>query len=176
MKLTQSTTIKLSVSGIANVDPFSIYLEDFGPGAGKITITTAGLAVSRYWSHMGEQHNITSFFLKASSGYLLGKLIGDHPRSEVDDDKVRQAAVRQVLLLRRAGEIDKKPARELYAEVQAMPDNWREAPELLFDVFGDDWHCRLPQRPTAHAESVRDLIALTKQALVEYRLTKAEAA
>ncbi|MEO9387117.1 hypothetical protein [Chromobacterium phragmitis] len=167
MRLEISTIQKIAVSGIDGIDPFSIYLEDFGPGQGKITITSFDLALSRYWSHMGQQHTISSFFLKASDGYLLSKLMQGEEMSEVAIDLVQEKTIAEIIALRRQGSITRDNARELYDDAQRMGSDVRDEADLLHAVFGDDWYYSLPMRETHKCLQVIDAIKHTKAALAK---------
>ena len=58
-----------------DIDPLTVFFEDFDPGQGQVTIVCWGRAWSHYWNAMGPECTAESFFLKASPDYLVGKLM-----------------------------------------------------------------------------------------------------
>lgn len=139
MKVTTSTVTKLAIAGLSDMDAISAMIEDFGPGAGKITITCAGEAWTHYWSHMGEHHTMRSFFLKCNTPYLIGKLkTGIERRIGSKDDELLQQTLRKhILKRRREGGIKSDEARELWDEAEYQ--------ELCQLVFGPEWWFNLPK-------------------------------
>nr|WP_297529424.1 hypothetical protein [uncultured Roseateles sp.] len=59
------------------LDPSTVFFEDFEPGRGQMTVVCWGRAWTHYWGAMGGNptHDIRSFVLKAWTGYIVGKLM-----------------------------------------------------------------------------------------------------
>lgn len=65
------------------IDNTDIFLEDFGPGQGKVTISdTFGHNYSYYWGAMGSQ--LSHFIYTIDSGYFARNLIGSKDHYVVD--------------------------------------------------------------------------------------------
>ena len=56
----------------SSLDEITVYLEDYDPGQGKITITCYGKSWTAFWGSMGE--TIEKFFLRVDNGYLSKNL------------------------------------------------------------------------------------------------------
>ena len=65
--------------GCKALDPVTIYLEDFEPGKGMITMFCYGKAWTRYWGGMGNS-NIADFFCGCDEHYIAKNL------SEIDSE------------------------------------------------------------------------------------------
>lgn len=73
MKIEKSKIEKLKITEAKNLDPVSVYLEDFEPGKGKIIIECYGKSWSSYWGAMSGR-TISEFFFDANNDYLACKL------------------------------------------------------------------------------------------------------
>lgn len=62
-------------SGLVDLDPLTVFLEDFRPGQGQLTVVCWGRAWTHYWGAMGEGYDLAKFISKASTGYIVGKLM-----------------------------------------------------------------------------------------------------
>ena len=73
MQITTSTVTRLEITGANRLDPIRVYLEDYEPGKGRITISCYDAAWVGYWGAMGGR-TIKEFFLSCGSDYLEGNL------------------------------------------------------------------------------------------------------
>lgn len=73
MRISASTVACLTIEGATNLDPIRVYLEDYGPGKGRITISCYDAAWVGYWGAMGEK-SIQDFFISCDSDYLAGNM------------------------------------------------------------------------------------------------------
>lgn len=165
MQITESTVRKLNISQLENLDPISVYLEDFGPGRGKITITCFDASWTNYWGAMGENYDIARFFSKASEDYLANKLtVGGIHQHVTDTDAIEADARRQVIQQRRDGELSQMDARELFDDIRFFVSP-EENQDLLQRIYGDEWWGRLPQKPNPEYEYLCRIIRTIKAAL-----------
>jgi len=150
MIITESTIKKLMISGIQDLDPIAVMVENFGPGAGKITITCFNECWSNYWGAMGEQHTLETFFMKCDEHYIANKLksgIRDEINDD-DEDAMTNALRTEIIKDRRNGRHNKDEARELWDEAENPTDGYlTEDRELFYKVFGDDWWDARPKKP-----------------------------
>ncbi|MDC9598949.1 hypothetical protein [Xenorhabdus anantnagensis] len=73
MHIETSNVVKLQIT-VPRHDPIHVYLEDYGDGQGRITISEYGESWTAYWGAMGG--SLSDFILKADNGYIIGYLDG----------------------------------------------------------------------------------------------------
>lgn len=130
------------------LDPVSVILEDFEPGKGKIIIECYGQSWSAYWGGMGGK-DIASFFCRCDEHYIARKLssiAGDI----ADYDALGKLARKEVVQLRRDGDLSRCEARDLFDQCHKLGE--AENPDqldhnLMREVFGDDWWRSIPDKP-----------------------------
>lgn len=171
MNISKSLVEKLMITGakmpngLGTLDPIAVMLEDFGPGAGKITITCFGQAWSNYWGHMGKTHTIRSFFLQASNDYLIGKL-DSGIRDEIDDDDIEalKALLKQEIIKERRDNVwSKQVARDLW-EAATWVD-WETRHDTCAAILGDEWWCCTPKKPNPEYEYLGQIVTVVKEAI-----------
>lgn len=68
----------INIPAQKGLDPITVFLKDYEPGRGEITITCYGDAFggswTNFWGAMGKDRGIREFFLSCDNGYLLSKL------------------------------------------------------------------------------------------------------
>lgn len=164
MKITTSQITKLAISGLQNMDPIAVMVEDFSPGAGKVTITSFGDAWSRGWMSMGEQHTMRSFFRSCDTPYLIGKFNGSL-RKEIDDQDDETLGVflkKEIIKQRRERDRSKNEARELWDDSDWV--SYEERRELCEQLFGDEWWESLPKIPNPEYLHLEKIINTVKEA------------
>lgn len=72
MKVERSTVMKLVITGAPRLDQISVFLEDFEPCKGKITVGCWGKSWTAFWGGMWDGLNIGQFFCKLDAGYIIG--------------------------------------------------------------------------------------------------------
>lgn len=173
MKIAESQVRKISINGLNDFDPIQVYIEDAGAGRGQITIVAHDGTYSRYWSSMGDQHNMSSFFRKASTSYLADKLRIGKENEEVlsgFSDILRN----EILKLRRDGAFKKEQARKCWDESEEIENNsdFIDARylndnhgDMIYDVFGDDWWHSIPTKKHNDEIYLEIVIGFVKEAL-----------
>lgn len=73
MIIKTSPVIRLEITEVKNLDPIRVYIEDYEPGKGRITISSYDAAWVGYWGAMGGMP-ITKFFIDCDAEYLAGNL------------------------------------------------------------------------------------------------------
>jgi hypothetical protein len=73
MIIKQSTITRLEITEAPSLDPIRVYVEDYEPGKGRITISCYDAAWVGYWGAMGKE-NIAQFFTSCDAEYLAGNL------------------------------------------------------------------------------------------------------
>jgi hypothetical protein len=168
MNIKRSKVDKISISGIPNQDTINVYLEDFGPGQGRIVIEQFGDAWSYYWGAMGKR-TMLQFFEECDDDYLIQKLTGElSTRSSTDVGKLCAWTKQMVIDRRHDRDLNKLQARLLWDEANQMEYDGLEAnQDILYKVFGPDWYECLPQEPNPKYEQVRQVVKTVKHATVK---------
>jgi hypothetical protein len=163
MRITESTVRKISILKEER-DTINVFLEDFGPGAGRITIERVGEAWSHYWSHMGESHTITSFLAECDAPYLVNKLKPDMSSMVVDEDALPAHVRAAICCQRREGDLSKKDARRLFDRSELMGHHSEEG-DFLYGVFGDEWWLQLSEKPNPDYLDLKEIVQTVQTAL-----------
>lgn len=156
MNITETKVTKLTVTGLENLDPINIFLEDFNHGQGRLTIECFGQAWSDYWPAMGT--DIVDFVVNASSDdYLANKLKGEIKIKETDISQFPFEINDEDISLIKSGH---------------FPSN--EACEKLVSKYGDDWYMDLPQTNTHEYNYLLMVVSAVREALSIYQAKERE--
>ena len=120
MKIENSLVKKLRITELDDLDPITVYLEDFELGQGKITIDCWGKSWTSFWGAMGGR-NIAQFFCNCNDSYLINNFDGSIQKLEPDYETFEKEMRQKICEMRRDDSISKGLARELF-EVS----NWGE--------------------------------------------------
>ncbi|MBU1978634.1 MAG: hypothetical protein KJ958_05625, partial [Gammaproteobacteria bacterium] len=72
--ITKKTTVtRLEITEAKALDPIRVYIEDYEPGKGRITISCYDSAWVGYWGGMSGA-TISQFFMRSDACYLCGNL------------------------------------------------------------------------------------------------------
>lgn len=169
MKIATSMVKKLRITDIENLDPITVIAENFGEGSGKIIIECYGESWSHFWSHMGKQHTLETFFCQASDDYIAGKLCQGRT-DEADWEGFPSKVRAEIIKLRRKRGLSKSEAREYFEDAGSI-DHEVSAhlnSELLCAVFGDEWFLyAVGDRPTREYKYLCRIIPVVKSAFRE---------
>ncbi|TDB41634.1 hypothetical protein [Photorhabdus luminescens] len=69
MKIEKSNVVKLQITDVLRHDPIHVYLEDYGDGRGRITISEYGESWTSFWPAMA--CSLSDFILKADNEYII---------------------------------------------------------------------------------------------------------
>jgi hypothetical protein len=85
MTTTENHVRHLNINDIPMLDPIDVFLEDLGPGRGRITMQCYGDAWTAYFGAMGNS-TIHVFIALASTDYLSSKFLGgNHKRTKAHE-------------------------------------------------------------------------------------------
>ena len=166
MKTTESKVRKIKIEEIDGLDPVSVYLEDFEPGKGKITISCYSQTWSSYWPAMGG--TISEFFRRANNDYLSENLGGPN-RYVVDEDKSKDWLKKELIQKRRNEDVWNYEAREMFEEIEGIedPEKWaaEDGPlsKLLFE--GEWWNADFPKKENPDYTYLCRIIDTVKEVL-----------
>lgn len=73
MKIEPITVTALQITEAQSLDPIRVFLQDFAPSQGQITIECFGQAWSACFIGMGK-NDIRSFFVRCDANYIAAKL------------------------------------------------------------------------------------------------------
>ncbi len=176
MKITESKIRKIMIEDILNshrLDPVSVYLEDFEPRKGKITISCFGVSWTAGWSGMGDR-TISQFFCSCDNGYLIENLAGNMNPGVIDEEKSINVLKNRVIECRRGccengNTFDSLEAREAWEEVSEIehPKDWIQSnSDLAHKLIGDEWwHFDFPEQPNPDYVYLSRIIDTVKEAL-----------
>ena len=103
MNIETSTVTKLLITGAEGLDPISVYLEDFEPCKGKITVSCYDKTWHAYWGGMWDGLNVAQFFCKLHDAYIIGyfdrSLSSRRFSAEALADKARKVIVQMLSLI-----------------------------------------------------------------------------
>ncbi len=171
MKLSTSTVQKLVISDVPKLDPITVFLEDLEPRKGKATITCYNESWTSYWGGMGDR-TIGEFILSCDDHYLA-KNFSNIDHTVYDLDGLADHAKLRIIKDRRAKDLDKERARELFEEsdrlehlerIETLHDLYSST---MADIFGEEWWYRLPEIPNPKYVYLCQIINTVKAALRE---------
>ena len=167
MNIEASTVRKLKITDVKGLDHVSVFLEDFEPRKGKITIEVCGKSWSSCWGGMGGQ-TISEFFRSCDNGYLARNL-QQGIRSEIETtDDIQDHLKSRVIESRREYDFDADEARELFDRIESMyVGDTLESLDygLMSEILGDDWWCDVPKQKNPEYEYLCRIIDNVKEAL-----------
>lgn len=99
MEVVKSTVRRIEIFNLPRLDPIRVYLEDYDPGKGRITISCYDAAWVGYWGGMGGK-TIAQFFTSCDAGYLAGNL--GCARSLRQDKNNREYLIRVIEAVQKA--------------------------------------------------------------------------
>lgn len=145
LKVTTTSVTKLYIEKAENLDPITVFLEDFEPKKGKITVSCWGKSWTAYWGGMWDGMTVGQFFTELTADYIIGYFSPQLSSRKFSGEALAAKARREVLRLRRARDLDEDEARSLYDEADGLEnaesvDNlWGGYSELMARLFGDEW-------------------------------------
>ena len=158
MKLKRTTVEKLVLTDIPDLDPVSVFLEDYGPHRGKVTIECFGKAWSYFWTGMGD-HSVGDFFCSCDNHYLSKKLAPGVDSTVLDDDGLIEHAKKHIIEQRREDYLSKDEARTLYDSTDNL---FREDHEHMYEIYGDEWWDCGPRVPNYEWEYLGRILNAAK--------------
>lgn len=94
MRIETTPVEALRILDAPALDPITVFLQDFGPGRGRITVECYGEVWTTYWGAMGDK-TIRQFVCAVGAYYLYANLIG--PGGQRKMDKREQAYVWRIV-------------------------------------------------------------------------------
>lgn len=168
MKIKTSKVTKILLTELDHLDPVNIFLEDYGPAQGKITISCYDESWTYYWGSMGEGNTLASFFCSCNNDYLSGKLSPQCDRNipEDDEDKCREHAKKYVITDMKDGNISEEKALELLEVIRhtTFPATYDE----YFEIYGQDFGGYLPTMSNYKYEYLGRVIDAVREGLKLY--------
>lgn len=137
-KLTIACNPQTKEEQFQKVDPVNVFIEDFGPGRGRITLECFGKAWSNAWPAMGDDRDMRTFFLQADNAYLIRKLLtSEEGLTEPDYEGLVDAAKEEIIRRRKDRELDAETARQLFDETNSL--NVIDERDLDHDLMERIW-------------------------------------
>ena len=82
MKIENKLVTKLLLTDLDRLDPISVIIENYKPGAGRIIIECYGRVWTYYWGSMSGQ-SVQEFFKRCATGYLVDKLEPSEDKNDI---------------------------------------------------------------------------------------------
>lgn len=182
VRTSPTTVTKLLINDIENLDPVSVYLEDYEEGRGRIIIHCWNKVWSSYWGGMGSK-TISQFVISCDKHYLAKNLdynLVDTP-AQVDESKVQDATRKIIGQKYRSGEIDKEEVQYLLSEIDYASGEEIVASSALRNGLGYDWSVELPRCENPRLQylyrildAVREGLKMYEAGQVHYQVGKGE--
>src|SRR5687768_13327252 len=165
MNIEKSTVTKLLITGIEDLDPIHVFIDDMNANRGRVTVTCFDESWSYFWGSIGNK-TIAQFFCGCSNDYLARKLSTGIESTVVDVAAIEKHARAYVCERRKDCDIEKDEARELFNQIDGNNfDDPNSEHELLYEIYGDEWWHGLPQKINPAYEYLCRIISAVKQAL-----------
>lgn len=178
MKIETKQITTLLITDVAALDPVTVFLENYAPGRGKITIECYGESWTAFWGGMSG-NTVEVFFCRCDENYLANKLssiAGDI----FDEVAAREMIKKAILELRKSDEVYGWEARATIDNLdgyESVDDYIRSTDDVIKKVIGDEpWHMDWPTKPNPDYVYLCRIINTVKEALKTDAATKAGAA
>lgn len=143
-----------------------VFLENVGPGQGRLTVSCDGDVWSYYWGAMGKSTPTLETFIPDCDSHYVTKKLAPQLRSHIEDvDTLVGEARKEIIRCRMEDGTDKQHARYLYDRAEELESGIEENQELLSDIFGDEWWYGLPQKPNPEYEYLKGIVETVQKAL-----------
>jgi len=165
MKVTTETVQKITIADLDRLDPVALYLEDQGPGKGKVIITCYGSSWTAFWGSMGDRP-VAEFIKSCSNSYLIGKL-DPQLKDEVDDIAgLTTAAKKEIIKNRKSKDLRDSDAREWFDTVCICAgEDLLNDRELMSRIFGDEYWHSIPKKPNPDYDYLSRILDAVKAAI-----------
>lgn len=170
MKVTETKVQSLEITEVERLDPIRVMAENYEPGQGRITITCYGKAWTSAWFSMGGD-TVQAFFIRVSNDYLIGNFSPQlNSEVEADNDVQLNFVKKEIIRLRRDGDLSHKEARKLWGECECAEDvieyvcsSGVSSPTGLFD--GEPWYVHWPTVPNPEYQYLERILDAVREAL-----------
>ena len=182
MKVETSTVTKLVITGAVNLDPITVFLEDFEPRKGKITVSCWDRSWNAYWGGMRDGHTVAQFFCQLDEHYIIGYFQPMLSSLRFSSDALMALAKKSVIdrrLMRKGywefgDSLNQQDARALFDQIDDLRcvesiTGGHQQGELLTDLFGPEWWHLVDEKavePNPDWHYMCRIITTVQQALV----------
>jgi hypothetical protein len=166
MKVESALTKRLVISEVPHLDPITVYMEDYEPGKGKITVECYGQSWSAYWGGMSGR-TVGEFFCDCDVGYIANRFSSIKPNL-FDPSGLKDMAKRQLFASRRKRDVSEREARETYDAINDANDEGppHECHELFKLVYQAEWYeSDIPTKPNPEYQYLCRIIQAVKDGI-----------
>lgn len=145
LQVKRSTVTKLYITGINNLDPITVFLEDLEPRKGKITVSCWGKSWTTYWGAMRDNRTVGQFFCELDTGYIIGCLEPSLRSCRFSGKALVRKARKGILKDRRRVMLGQDEARTLHEKAaglrlaHSIKQLHITQVALMEQLFGDEW-------------------------------------
>jgi hypothetical protein len=139
----------LCITDVQGLDPVTVFLENYEPGRGKITIECYGESWSSFWGAMSVD-TVETFFRRCDEHYLA-KNLSSVAADVFDEDAARKMVTKSIIELRKNKEINHCEARHAVWQIEShetMDHYIYCSNDVTKHVIGaEPWHMDWPTKP-----------------------------
>jgi len=172
MKYEISDVKKILINDLKDLDPISLYIEEYNKAGGKLVITCFDKSWSYYWGAIGDK-SLIEFILSADNHYLSKKL-NSGVKSDIEDyEGLESYAKKQIIESRKNHFMQKELARNLYDDCHSLEEykdmDSNRYIEMMYEILGDEWYACLPTKPNPEYQYFCKILDAMKDALKEIK-------
>ena len=169
-KVQVSKSTKYIISGLDDLDPITVSLEDVAPKKCKLTISCSNDSWTAALDDMGKDNDICNFVSSTGNLALTWKMAPDI-RPYVDDFKNLNSHARAfILTTRRKKQLAHSVARECFEATNLFSgeENPTETDKQVAQlIFGPEWIDIVPSLPNPDYRHLNQIINVVHEALVD---------
>lgn len=176
MKITTSQVTALVLSGLDNLDPITVYLDNPEPGRGTITIRCWDACWTAGWPSMSGR-SVEEFFVARDDDYLAKNLSSIQEEVTAEGEVLAKHLRGMVCSLRRSGKLSKGNARGIWDDTIGMDvtEGYCMDHHILTETLGGGWWLDLPTMPNPDYVYLCRIIQAVRDGLRKYIEGKADA-
>lgn len=167
-KVQASKATKYIISGLDDLDPIIVSLEDVAPKKGKLSISCSDESWTADLDNIGKDTDICDFVASSSNLFLTGKLA--NIRAWIDDFvHLKNHARALILIARRMGQLNRTEARECFDATALF--SGEETPtetdqQIAKHIFGPEWCNIVPSLPNPNYRHLNQILSAVHEALL----------
>lgn len=159
----------LRLTGLDNLDPITVYLDNPEPGRGQITIRCWDTSWTAGWRGLSSRR-VEEFFVVQNDHYLAKNLSSLKAEVLASGEGLTRLLRVEFLRQRRARELDKGLARTLWEDAEGVEigEGHCSDHKLMVAAFGEEWFHDQPTMPNSDYLYLCRIIQAVREGLRKY--------
>lgn len=159
----------LRLTGLDNLDPITVYLDNPEPGRGQITIRCWDTSWTAGWRGLSGR-SVEEFFVAQNDHYLARNLSSIPEKVTVEGEALAEHLRGLVCGLRRSGKLSKGNARGIWDDTIGMDvtEGYCRDHNILAETLGSGWWLELPTMPNPDYTYLCRIIQAVRDGLRKY--------